>query len=224
MSALGFHGVVAALLLAALPAVAQDCPTAPLLGRRAAVSASVAHAASGQSRLGGTLLVRAAGPVRIGAGYGTTRFENIDRLTYDASFDIATAFSGVGLTFCPALGGAFARLAHDPATGLRGQVDTRSGWAGMSIGHAFGMTAGSRMTPFIQPVHIRRHIAWESIDAGGWRVYREDHEWETQLSLGLSLATTRLAVVGRFRPDIEGSGRSFDVAITTAFGTHNATR
>jgi hypothetical protein len=71
----------------------------------------------------------------------------------------------------------------------------------------------------VEPTLVRRRVSWESVDSS-WRVSSADAANQMQLWLGVSVATSRSAVVARFRPKRGEEPREIGVGIVTAFGKH----
>jgi hypothetical protein len=210
--------LIASLLsfAAARQMAAQDCASAPQLGRRIAVGAALSHSSFGESGLSTSLTGRIIADLRLGGAYQATRFNDVDRLAHEGRISLSAPVSLAGLELCPTASGAYAHLATDKST-MHGRVDTRDARIGTSIGRTFDLAQARRVTPFVEPLFARRNVSWQSVD-GSWRVAGNESASEAQFWLGLSFATPRSAVVARLRPKRGSAPREFSVGIVTAFG------
>ena len=207
-------GVAAAAVLVAVAttARAQDCVTRPLLGRRMAAGADVSHSSGGETGFAASLTGRVIDRVRLTGAYQRTRLDEVDHLAHEARFTLSAPFTAAGLELCPSAGYGYRRLSTQQST-TDGRVSTREMFVGASLSRSFAMGRSSRLTPFIEPVLVRRNVTWESIDA--WLVEGDDRRSQVDLWLGTSLTTSRGALIARFRA---GNGSGFALGVVTGFG------
>jgi hypothetical protein len=220
MSALRMHTMLmTSAFLAGIGAAAraQDCASAPLLGGRVAAGAELSHSTLGETGLGASLNGRVIGTLRVGGAYRATRLDDVDRLAHQGSVLISAPVSLAGFDVCPIAGAAYSHLATDRST-MRGYVVTREERAGLSLARRFAVTRAGNITPFVEPIVVSRRVSWESVDTG-WRIAGVESARETQLWLGVSLATSRSAVVTRFRPKRASAPQEAEIGIVTALGS-----
>jgi len=212
------HVLSASTLLIGIASVArgQDCASAPLLGKRIAAGAEYWHSTLGETSVGASLVGRVVGRVRLSGAYEATRLDNVARLENEGRVVVSAPVSFSGFDVCPAAGASYAHLTTDKS-GTAGSVVTHETQFGTSVGRSFPLSRNSRVTPFVEPVLVRRNVSWESVDAA-WRVSGDDDASETQVWFGASFATSQSAVVVRFRPSRGSEPREFGVGFHRAFG------
>jgi hypothetical protein len=210
----------AVMLLAGAGAAAgaQDCAPTPLFGRRIAAGAQVSHSTLGETGFGALLTGRVAGPLRLDGAYMATRVNDVDRLAQGGRIALSAPVALASFELCPTASIGYSHLSTSTST-TEGRVTTRESRLGTSIGRAFTLAHAARITPFVEPTLVRRRVSWESVDSS-WRVSSADAANQTQLWLGVSVATSRSAVVARFRPKRGEEPREIGVGIVTAFGKH----
>lgn len=190
--------VVVALLLASGAAGAQECASAPLMGARFATGPQLGRS-DGENAYGWFATGAVRGAVRATAGYVAARSSDVGRTAHGGQLELAAATSVRGVEVCPLAGGGLSRLSAT-LDGTNGRVDTRELWAGASLGHAFAPAAGYRLTPFVQPMLVRRSVDWKSDDSAGWRIADRQSASAAEMWLGVTASTRQLALVARARP------------------------
>jgi hypothetical protein len=206
---------VSVLMVSAVSsAKAQDCASAPLLGGRAAAGLAVAHS-SGESDAGASIAAGIGAGLRASGAYRAARIDDVDRLRHEARLELSRPFSLGWIGLCPVAGASYGRLSTD-RSGSQGQVTTRESWAGAEIGRVVALPHALAMTPFLQPMLVRRAVSWRSTDAG-WIVVDDATATSAQLWLGLSLATRRNAAIARFRPAAGGRSGELELGVVTSF-------
>jgi hypothetical protein len=199
------------LLGAASSAMAQECASSPLLGGRAAAGLAVARS-SGESGAGASLAAGVGSSFRVSGAYRAARIDDVDRLRHEGRAELSRPMSLGPVALCPVAGGSYARLSTD-RSGSQGRVSTREAWAGAEVGHAVALPRGLALTPFVQPMLVRRAVSWRSTEAT-WEVVDNSAATSAQLWLGMSLATRRNAAIARYRP--AGNGRMGEIEVGVA--------
>jgi hypothetical protein len=221
MSAMSFRRALSATLLVAgvsVAAGAQDCAPTPLLGRRIAVGANVSHSTLDETSLGASLTGRVAGPLRLDGDYQSTRVADVDGLARGGRASLSAPLGFAGFALCPTAGVGYTRLSTTESS-AEGRVTTRESRFGASLGRTFTFAGATSLTPFLEPLLVRQNVSWESI-ASSWVLHGEGSDNQTQLWFGVSIATSRSAVVARFRPKRGNDPREIGVGVVTAFGKH----
>ena len=212
------RSVCAALLsvvAAASTSFAQECAATPLLGGRASAGLSVGHAS--QESAGAASVTAAVGArLRVSGTYRATRLEDVDRLRHEGDVQATLPMSWHAFALCPAAGASAARLSTD-RSGVAGRVTTRDGWIGAEVSRSVSLPHALALTPFVQPMLVRRAVSWRS-SQGGWIV--DDHESRTsgQTWLGVSLATRRNAAIARLRSASGGAPSEMEIGVVTRLG------
>jgi len=187
---------------------AQDCVSAPLLGGRAAAGLAVARSTD-ESAAGASVTAGAGSALRVTGAYRATRLDNVDRLQHEGRVEGGYALSQGALSFCPVAGASYARLTTSRSAS-EGLVTTRELYAGSEVSHTLALPHALALTPFVEPVVVRRAASWRSTE-GAWVVDERDSQTKAELLLGLSLATRHSAAIARFRP--ASGGRSSEVQL-----------
>jgi hypothetical protein len=189
-------------------AEAQDCASSPLLGGRAAAGLALAHS-SGERDVGASVTAGVASLMRVSGAYRAARIDDVDRLRHEGRLEVSRPLALGWVALCPVAGSSYARLSTD-RTGSEGQVTTREAWAGAEIGRSLALPRDLALTPFVQPMLVRRAVRWRSTEAA-WQVEDDWAATSAQMWLGLSLATRRGAAIARYRP--AGSGRTGELEL-----------
>jgi hypothetical protein len=187
----------------------------PLLGGRFAATADVSHSTLGETGFGASLNGRVAGSLRLGGAYHATRLDDVDRLAHQGRVTVSMPVLVGKLDVCPLASGGYARLTTERSS-TQGRVATREFRLGATVGHGFAVARGMQLTPFVEPVLVRRNVLWESIDA--WTVDGETAAREGQVWLGASLSTPRSGFVMRYRPKTGSGPHELALGFVTAFG------
>jgi hypothetical protein len=137
-------------------------------------------------------------------------------LTHEGRVAASVPVSLASFDLCPTVGAGYMRLSTAGAT-TEGQVTTREVRIGAAVGRPFALDRAVRVTPFVEPMFVRRSVSWESVDAS-WRVLADGSSEEAQLWLGVAVARSRNAVVARFRPKLGTDPAEFGVGVVAAFG------
>ena len=208
---------LAALLLGVAPRLAaQDCATSPLLGGRVSAGVGLARSTDRVSAASASAELRLAHDLRLGGSYRATRLGDVDQLQHEGRAELSLPLSFVALDACPIVGGGYARLTTDRA-GTQGEVTTRELRLGVALARTLPTRRAVRFTPFVQPMLVRRTVAWRST-SGAWVVRDDVRTTDGQLWLGLTLASTRNAVVARFLPSGAEHASELGVSIVRSFG------
>ena len=213
--ALALPAAIIASLFCATTLYGQDCASAPLLERRAALGVEMSHSL-GETGTSAWLGAHLVGPLEIGSAYRATRLADVDRLQHEGSLELSAPVGFAGIDFCPIAGFGYAHLTTDKAE-MHGHVGTTESRIGGSVSHSFELSHAVRVTPFVQPMFVRQNVSWESVD-GDWRVSDQSSSRAVQYWFGISLATSRSAVVARLRPARGQERREFSIGVVTAFG------
>jgi hypothetical protein len=199
---------------------AQDCASAPLLGGRAAAGVSLSRSMDDERAAAASLTAGVGAQLRLSGTYRATRLEQVDRLRHEGRLEISrpvavpTAMRAVSL--CPLAGASLARLATE-RSGTQGRVTTREAWLGAELSHSLALRPALALTPFVQPMLLRRAIAWRSTETA-WVVVDRPVTTTGQVWLGLSVATPRAAVIARARPSAGGEAGELALGVATRVG------
>jgi hypothetical protein len=211
---------VSALVLGAAPrSAAQDCAAAPLLGARVAAGVSLSRSVDDERAAAASVNGRVGAGMRLSGTYRATRLDQIDRLRHEGRIELSrpVTFTSIpAVSFCPVAGVSQARLSTERSE-TAGWVRTREVWLGTEIAHSHALRPALHLTPFVQPLLVRRSIAWRSTEAT-WMVVDRPVTASAQLWLGLSLATARAAVIARARPSTGGEAGELAIGVVTRFG------
>lgn len=208
---------VASLLLGVVPRLAaQDCASAPLLGARAAAGLELARSLENESAASASFTAALGYRFRLSGGYRATRLDEVDRLQRAVRVEGSLPIAFRSMVVCPVAGMSYGRLSTE-RSGRQGQVTTRVSWLGAELGRAVALNHALALTPFVQPLLARRDVGWRSAEAG-WVIDDSDTNLEGQLWMGVTLATSRNAIIARFRPSTSGQSGEFSLGAITTFG------